>query len=556
MPLVVPRATRPEQARAYRAQGWWLGLTLTDLLRRQAGARPWAPAVIAGDRTLTFADLDRESGRVAGGLARLGVGPGDVVSCQLGNSPEMLILEHAVAKRRAIFNPVHLPYRAAEVEHILAFAGSRVVVVGPPHGEFSYREMVLGLRPRLPALRHVVVVGEEAGAGALRFEELRGDNGVPSGDRSDPDDAFLLLFTSGTVASPKATLHTHNMRMGNVRFSAEEIGLTTEDRFLSVARFSHLWGLYAHWMALWVGAPHVLLETFSPGAFLETVARGQVTVAIGAPAHVAALLAWPGLGARGLTSLRLFALSGSVCPPAVARALRATLGTTPLPVWGMTETGIGLYARPDDPPEVIEQTVGRASRGCTVAVLDEGGRPLPPEAPGELAIRTPFAFEGYVNNRGATEESFSGENWFLTGDLASTDAAGNVRILGRLKEQINRGGVKFHPADVEEVLLRDPRVQAVAVVGVPDDRLGERNCCFVVPRPGPPPSLADLTALLSEAGIAKFKWPERLELVKELPVTPTGKVQRSILRDRICQSLDAEAAAPVQGQARQQKGPS
>jgi len=554
MPLVVPRLVSPERAQAYRAQGWWLDLTVPDLLRRQVGARPDVPAVIAGDRALTFAELDRESDRVAGGLGALGVGRGDVVSCQLSNIPEVLLLHHAVAKRRAIFNPVHLPYRAAEVETILAFAGSRVMVVGAPHRGFSFVQMVLSLRDRLPALRHVVTAGGEERPGVIPFDELRA-GGTPARERPHPDDPFLLLFTSGTTASPKAALHTHNMRVGNARFSAEELGFTAADRFLSIARFSHMWGLFAYWMSLWAGAGQVLLETFTPEAFLEATAAGRATVAIGAPAHVSALLDAPGVRAAGGSSLRLFGLSGSVCPPALARALRETLGCTPFMLWGMTETAAGLYTRPDDPPEVIEQTVGQASRGCAFAVLDEGGRALPPGAEGELAMRSPFAFEGYVNNHGATAESFTTDGWFRTGDLATMDAVGRVRILGRRKEQINRGGVKFHPADVEDVLLRHPRVQMAALVAMPDARLGERSCCFVVPRPGPPLTLADLTAFLAEGGVAKFKWPERLEVVEALPVTPTGKVQRPILRERIRQQLDAEAAALSQskGRARQEE---
>jgi len=532
MALVVPRPIPPERARGYRAEGWWLDLTLTDLLRRQTAERPDAPAIVGADRTLTFADLERESDRLAAGLARLGVGRGDVVSCQLANVPELLILQHACARRRAIFNPIHLVYRAAEVEGILGFAGSRVMVVGPPRGDHRPQEMVLALRPTLPELREIVVAGEGPEPGVIPFAELYSDarDGV---DASDPDDPFLLLFTSGTTASPKATLHRHNMRIGNVRISAEEMGLTDHDRICSIARLSHLWGCYAYWMALWIGAAQVLLEHFSPQAFAAVTARAQPTVAVGAPAHVAALLAWPDLRPVDLGSLRLFALSGSVCPPDLARAMRTTLGVTPLICWGMTETGIGLYTRPDDPPEVIAATVGRASRGCAVAVLDGEGRRVPADAEGELAIRSPFAFEGYVNNEAATAESFRNDGWFLTGDLASADASGNVRILGRTREQINRGGVKFHPADVEEVLTRHPAVAAVALVGMPDARLGERTCCFLVPRPGAQPMLEDLTAALAEAGIARFKWPERLELVKELPLTPTGKVQRSVLRERL-----------------------
>ncbi|MEK7879502.1 MAG: hypothetical protein AAB285_06545, partial [candidate division NC10 bacterium] len=182
--------------------------------------------------------------------------------------------------------------------------------------------------------------------------------------------------------------------------------------------------------------------------------------------------------------------------------------------------------------------------------LDETGSSLPPGAEGELAIKSPFLFEGYVNNLESTAESFTAEEWFRTGDLASTDAEGNFRILGRRKEQINRGGVKFHPADVEEILLHHPRVRMAALVGMPDERLSERSCCFLVALPGPPPTLAELTSLLGEAGIAKFKWPERLELVDTLPLTPTGKVQRSVLRERIRQRLEAEAAESRAGRPR------
>ena len=535
MPLEVPRPIPAAKALAWRQEGWWLDVTLPALLRRRVTESPAAPAIIASDRTWTFADLDAESDRVARGLARLGIGRGDVVSCQLANVPELLILQHACAKRRAVFNPIHLVYRAAEVERILSFAGSRMMIVGPPRGDLRPQEMVLALRPRLPELREIVVADEGPEPGVIPFAELPGD-GDEGAEAPDPDDPFLLLFTSGTTASPKATLHRHNMRLGNARISAEEMGLTDHDRICSIARFSHLWGLYAHWMALWVGAAQVLLEHFSPQAFAAVAARARATVAVGAPAHVAALLGWAELRPADLGSLRLFALSGSVCPPDLARGMRATLGVTPLICWGMTETGIGLYTRPDDPPEVIEATVGRASRGCAVAVLDSQGRGVPTDADGELAIRSPFAFEGYVNNEAATAESFTADGWFLTGDLASTDASGNVRILGRTREQINRGGVKFHPADVEEVLCRHRAVAAVVLVGMPDARLGERNCCFLVPRPGPPPTLTDLTAALAEAGIAKFKWPERLGLVKELPLTPTGKVQRSVLRERIRRS--------------------
>lgn len=534
MPLVVPRPVPPERARAFRREGCWLGVTLTDLLRHRAAAEPDAPAIIAPARTLSFAALDGESDRVASGLARLGVGRGDVVSCQLANVPEFLVLHHAVAKRRAIFNPIHVSYRAAEVGGILAFAASRAVVVGPPQRGVSLVETVCGLRDRLPELRHVLSTGAERPPGVLGWDTLDGEPRPWAGDAvPEPDDPFLLLFTSGTTASPKAALHTHEMRQGNARAGAEELGFTAGDRFLCVARFSHMWGLFTYWMSLWAGAAQVLLDAFAPDTFVEAVARGGATVAIGAPAHAATLLEAPGVSADALASLRRFGLSGSICPPALARALRARWGCAPFMLWGMTETAAGLYTRPDDLPAVVEETVGRPARGCRIAVLDDAGQVLPPDAEGELATEGPFVFEGYVDNPEATARSFDAAGWFRTGDLASADPAGNVRILGRRGEQINRGGVKFHPLDVEEILARHPRVQAAVLVGIPDARLGERSCCVLVPRPGTPPSLAELAEFLDGAGVAKFKWPERLELVEALPMTPTGKVQRALLRARI-----------------------
>jgi acyl-CoA synthetase (AMP-forming)/AMP-acid ligase II len=513
------------EAERYRVDGWWPDITLPELLSTWVELTPDAPAVIGTDRTLSFAALDADSDRLAAGLAQLGVGHGDVVSCQLANVPEMLLLHHAVAKRRAIFNPIHLSYRAAEIEPILSFASTRVMVVGP------VQRGIDGLRPRLPALEHVVTLGIP-GNGAVSFGDLM-TSPATSPEAGDPDDPFLLLFTSGTTASPKATLHTHNARLGNAAPIAHEFGLTPDDRVLSIARFSHMWGIMMYWVALSAGAPHVLLPAYSPDAFAEAVAGHSVTVAVGAPAHVADLLAAGGVADR-CRSLRLFALSGSVCPPALVRRLRAEIGCTPLVLWGMTETGGGLFTRPGDADAVLEETVGRASPGCELAIVDANGERARGNDEGELAIRSPFVFEGYMANDAATAESFTADGWFLTGDLASIDDAGNVRLLGRRKEQINRGGVKFHPADVEEVVVRHPGVHLAALVGMPDARLGERNCCFVVPRAGQPaPTLEQLIALCDAAGLAKFKWPERLTLVDALPLTPTGKVQRTVLREQL-----------------------
>jgi len=510
----------------------WLDKTLTDLLRENVEKTPDAPAIEWGDTTLSFADLDLQSDRLATGLAEQGIGRGDVVSCQLPNIPEFLILHHAVSKRRAIFNPIHMAYRSSEMEHILGFAETAMLVTGPPVKGFSYAEMGMDIQKCRSSLRHVVSLGEEQPPGSLSFEELGESPARTQEEDPQPQDPFLMLFTSGTTASPKATLHTHNMRMSNSWFCGKDMELRESDRMLCCSALSHMWAILNYWSSVIYGCPQVLLTRYRPDAFLSTAAGGKATVVIGAPVHAVDLLASPDLNPDDLASLRLFALSGSVCSPDLVRRLRNTLkGCTPVVFWGMTETGGGFYTRLDDPPEVIEKTAGRVSGGCTIAIHDEKGSSRPPDQEGDLVIKSPFGIQSYFKNPKATQESFTEDGWFQTGDLAQIDSAGNVQMLGRRKEEINRGGTKYLPESVEEVIRRHPGVLRVAIVGMPDERLGERAVCFVVPSQGKaPPTLEELCALLEKDGTAKFKWPERLQIIESLPMTPTGKIQRALLR--------------------------
>lgn len=513
-------------------ESYWLNKTLPQILRENVAKAPDAPAVMWGDQVMGWGALDLLSDQLAAGLAELGIGRGDVVSCQLGNMPEFLILHHAVAKCRAVFNPIHLPYRSSELEHILGFSESAVLVVGPSIKDFSYLELGLQMKHSLECLHHLVSIGEETAAEVIPFESLKHDSAPPV-SAADPEDPFLMLFTSGTTASPKATVHTHNMRLTNSWFCGGDFALREEDHMLCCSALSHMWAVLNYYSSVIYGCPQILLERYRPQDFLATAAAGQATVVIGAPVHAIDLLASPNLDPRALSSIRLFALSGTVCPPQLMRQLTATLpNCKPMVFWGMTETGGGFYTRLEDPPEIVENTAGRASGPCIIGVLDEEGKQLAPGQEGELAIKSPFGISSYLKNPEATAENYTADGWFRTGDLGRMAADGNIQILGRRKEEINRGGTKFLPQAVEEVLLNHPGVHMVAMVGMPDERLGERSVCFMVSVPGePPPQLEELCALLEKDGMAKFKWPERLEIVEGLPVTPTGKVQRGVLKE-------------------------
>ena len=517
------------------SESFWLDKTLPQLLRENVEKDPEGPAVLWDGGALSWSELDDRSNRVATGLSQIGVEPGAVVSCQLANTPEFLVLHHALAKCGAVFNPVHLAYRGAETWHIVDFSESRVLVVGPSLKGFSYLDTAREIKNRLPRLERIISVGEPGSDEAVPFEQLEQTPAQDPPAKPQPDDPFMMFFTSGTTASPKATLHTYNMRLTNSWFCARDMGVRQDDGMLCPSPLSHLWALLNYWSSVIQGCPQILMERYGPEEFRRIVSEGNVTVIMGAPAHAMDLLAAPLLDAEVLSKIRRFALSGTTCPPELVGRMRATLpNCKPIVFWGMTEMGGAFYTRPEDPPEIIEHTVGRASGPCIVSVVDEEGQRLPAGQEGELIIRSPFAIEAYFKNPEATEGSVTSDGWFRTGDLGKMDQDGNIQILGRQKELINRGGVKFLPQNVEEVLLRHPAVYMVAIVGMPDERLGERNACFVVPAAGEePPSLKELCQLLEKEGTSKFMWPERLEIVERLPLTPTGKIQRAVLRERL-----------------------
>jgi acyl-CoA synthetase (AMP-forming)/AMP-acid ligase II len=295
-------------------ESYWLNKTLPQLLRDNVQKFPDAPALMWSTQVMNWGELDLLSDRLAAGLADLGIGRGDVVSCQLANLPEFLILHHAVAKCSAIFNPIHLPYRSSELEHILGFSESCALVVGPSVKNFSCLELGLQMKQRLECLDHVVSVGEDSAAEVIPFEALKLDS-VPPLSGPDPEDPFLMLFTSGTTANPKATVHTYNMRMTNSWFCGGDFELHPEDHMLCCSAFSHMWATLTYYSSVIYGCSQVLLTRYRPEDFSATAAEGQATVIIGAPVHAIDLLALPKLDPRTLSSIRLFALSGTVCPP-------------------------------------------------------------------------------------------------------------------------------------------------------------------------------------------------------------------------------------------------
>src|SRR3954468_4392290 len=472
----------------YLERGYWRDDdTLAHWLTRHAAERPDAPAVAGAGTVITWRDLERRVLCVGQGLKDKGIGAGDVVAMQLPNTLEFLLVHLAAARLGAVLCTVHMPYRGAEIETILAHSGAKLFFTA-----------------------------------AYPFSELLGAAPIPH-EHPQPDarDAFVLLYTSGTTASPKAVPHPFRTLLGNSRMGAREHGLTAASRVLCAAPLSHLYGLYSLHCAWSVGACTVLLPAFKPEELATAVQRDRPTALWCGPAHLAACRNTGLFDSHDWSSLRLAIVSGSLAPSALMHYFAEKLpGCAVTQLWGMTELQAGLYTRPVDGVEVAAISAGRPSPGTQVRLTAEG----------ELQVRGPLAFSGYYRNEEATRAAFTEDGWFRTGDLAERRGE-NYAITGRSKDIINRGGVKFHPADVEALLDAHPKILQSAIVPMPDAVLGEKACAFVTLRPcAGGATLAELCEYLLARQIAKNKLPERLVVVPEMPLTPTRKIIKSKLR--------------------------
>ena len=471
--------------------------------------------------------------RLIAALDEIGIRRGGVVAVQLPNVPEFLISYLAITGIGGVMSTLHMPYRAAEIETLLAHSSARAVIGLAEVGDFAVGALMVELKERLPLLDYVISVGE-APAGALAFADLLETNLDETNAYQTPvaSDPFLLLYTSGTTAAPKGVpLSYHNM-LSNARVGVPEHRLGADDIVLSAAPFSHLFGLYSFHLALCAGASCLLLPAFSPPGLVDAINAGRPTALFTAPAHIAACIGGGLFDGAELSSLKLAVVSGSALPAGLARDFDARLANGKVTqLWGMTETQAGLYTRPDDPLEVSATSAGRPSPGTEIRVTDENGNPRPSGEEGELQVRGALLFPGYLKNTDANRSAFTDDGWFRSGDLATMDETGNVSITGRLKDIINRGGVKYNPIDIEELLAGHPKILHVAIAPVPDDVLGERACCFVtVASPDTEVSLSELCDYLLENKIAKNKLPEFLEIVDEMPLTPTRKIIKGRLK--------------------------
>jgi acyl-CoA synthetase (AMP-forming)/AMP-acid ligase II len=509
------------------------GGSLWELVEQRAAATPDAWAAVDEDgRTLTWAEARTEAERVAAGLARHGIGPGDVVSWQLPTWLESKLLVLALARLGAIQNPMLPIYRDREVGFVTRQAKSKLLVVPSTWSGFDFEAMAKEIAASIAA------------EGGTPFEVLVADKALPQGDPStlppapDPsvDAVRWYFYTSGTTADPKGAQHTDATIKASAVGMCERLEITDADVNAVVFPFTHIGGIGWLFSALVYGFPTVYIERFDPAKTIELIQQHDVTLAgAGTPFHMAYLAAQRQLpeGQRLFPSVRAYPGGGAPKPPQLHYDIKAEMGGAGIiSGYGLTEAPILTMGSVRDTDEQLANTEGRATGTAQLRLVTLEGKEAGIGEEGEVRAKAPQIMKGYLDSS-LDAEAFDEDGWFKTGDLGRLDADGMLTITGRVKDIIIRNMENVSAKEVEDVLFTHPGIADVAVIGVPDPKTGERVCAVIVPADaGDVPDLASVVAHAREQGLMTQKLPERVEVVDALPRNPTGKVLKFELKDR------------------------
>ncbi|MDP6344016.1 MAG: AMP-binding protein [Alphaproteobacteria bacterium] len=523
--------------------GAWPDRILLDYLEDALARRPERPAITTYNgetgqpTTHTFGEFDQVSRRIALALIDLGVGVGDVVSLLLPNWWQFNAMAMACARIGAIANPLMPIFRERELTFMLGFAETRVLIAPRRFRGFDYKPLVDGMRPDLPALAHVFYIdgeGDESFEAALLAEprEGRADaDAVLAARRPAPDDVNEVIYTSGTTGQPKGVMHTANTTLGHLGTWIDHHGLSGDDTLFMASPLAHQTGfLYALLMPVMLGAHVVLLDRWEPPLGVEIIQNHRCTWTMGATPFLSDIVEMPNIGDFDIKSLRAFISAGAPIPPVLVQKAAANFDFKVLSGWGMTECACSTICDPGDPDEKVWTSDGGPLPHTEVTVQTPDGETAKIGEEGLLKVRGQPLFVGYLKK--PELHGLDADGWFDSGDLAFMDKDGYIRITGRSKDIIIRGGENVPVVEIEDELYRHPAVQDAAVVGAPDDRLGERGCAFVTLRQGEQLDLAGMIGFLEERGTAKQYWPESLVVIDEMPRTPSGKIQKFKLRDQ------------------------
>ncbi|MCB1534366.1 MAG: cyclohexanecarboxylate-CoA ligase [Rhodoblastus sp.] len=526
------------------AKGYWHDRTINDDLDACLASCPDKVALTAVRietdqvRRFTYREMADLADRIAVGLSRLGVGRNDVVAMQLPNWWQFSLLYLACTRIGAVLNPLMPIFRERELAFMLRHGEAKLMIVPKTYRNFDHEAMVRGLMPNLPALKRVIVVD---GGGADDFDALLTTpewekqpdaKAILTSNRPGPDDITQLIYTSGTTGEPKGVMHSANTLMANIIPYAQRLGLGADDIILMASPMAHQTGfMYGLMMPIMLKASAILQDVWEPNKAAGLIRGEKVSFTMASTPFLTDLTRAVAESGNPVPTLKTFLCAGAPIPGPLVEQAQAGLGAKIVSAWGMTENGAVTLIKLDDDDKLASTTDGCALPGVEVKVVDTEGKTLPPGEIGKLLVRACSNFGGYLKR--PQWNGTDADGWFDTGDLAYLNAQGYIRISGRSKDVIIRGGENIPVVEVEALLYKHPAVAQVAIVAYPDERLGERACAVIVPKPGEIVDFDGMVDFLKSHKLANQYIPEKLILREAMPATPSGKIQKFRLRDML-----------------------
>ncbi|EGI6761784.1 medium-chain fatty-acid--CoA ligase [Escherichia coli] len=540
-----------EQRRAaYRQQGLWGDASLADYWQQTARAMPDKIAVVDNHgASYNYSALDHAASCLANWMLAKGIESGDRIAFQLPGWCEFTVIYLACLKIGAVSVPLLPSWREAELVWVLNKCQAKMFFAPTLFKQTRPVDLILPLQNQLPQLQQIVGVDKLAPAtSSLSLSQIIADNTpLTTAITTHGDELAAVLFTSGTEGLPKGAMLTHNNILASERAYCARLNLTWQDVFMMPAPLGHATGfLHGVTAPFLIGARSVLLDIFTPDACLALLEQQRCTCMLGATPFVYDLLNVLEKQPADLSALRFFLCGGTTIPKKVARECQQ-LGIKLLSVYGSTESSPHAVVNLDDPLSRFMHTDGYAAAGVEIKVVDDARKTLPPGCEGEEASRGPNVFMGYFDEPELTARALDEEGWYYSGDLCRMDEAGYIKITGRKKDIIVRGGENISSREVEDILLQHPKIHDACVVAMPDERLGERSCAYVVLKaPHHSLSLEEVVAFFSRKRVAKYKYPEHIVVIEKLPRTASGKIQKFLLRKDIMRRLTQDVCEEIE----------
>jgi len=541
--MAIESYVTPEQIAYYTKLGFWDRWTFIDYIKRWAKAFPEKEALIDPEKRLTWSKYQTMVDRIALNFLSLGIKRDDLVITQIPNCVEAVIIEMALARIGACVVPIAMQWRGHELNYVISLTQSPAFIIVPEYYGFNYVEMARELQKNHPSMKHIIVLGKEVPEGTLSFKEMW-ENALETRtpydylDKNHPinaNDVLTMCFTSGTEADPKGCPRTHNHWKSFERSGfLHHLTLNVHDKVVMALPWINLFGQSVGILSMtMVGGTLILLDGFDPATMAETISRERATVYAGVPSMHIALLRYPKLENYDLSSLRVVLTGGAPCATAIIEEMIEKFGCLVSNGFGSNEghlniTEIGL------PPELVSTTIGVPQLYSEIKIVDENGNEVGVGQIGEFCQKAPFIISGYYKRPDLNARKWDKDGFYHSGDACYLDENGFYHFVTRLKDIIIRGGMNISAEEVEFILYKHPKVMNVAVVGMPDERFGEKVCAVIELKPGESTiSLKEVRAFMEKEKVAEYKWPEKVVVVDKLPRTPTGKVLKYVLRERL-----------------------